>query len=149
MLKFNAFLCLSVFLFSCNQPLSNKSIDKETEIAAIHSVMELQASAWNNAHIEGYMRGYWESDSLVFTGGKSKTTGWRQAVERYKKSYPTSNEMGALDFSDLETTLMSVSTAYTTGAWQVRTDSNIANGRFTLVWRKIKDNWRIVADHSS
>lgn len=151
MSKFNAFLFFSFILFSCAQPQpeSETLIDKQKEVMAIHEVMNQQAVAWNNADVEGYMQGYWNSDSLIFTGGKSKTTGWRQAVDRYKKSYPGKSAMGELTFSDLETELTSLQSAYTTGAWEVKTDSNMANGRFTLVWRKVKNNWRIVADHSS
>jgi ketosteroid isomerase-like protein len=152
MSKFKSYLLFSIILVSCTQPsktVPTAPINLQKEISAIHEVMNQQAIAWNNADIEGYMQGYWNSDSLIFTGGKSKTTGWRQAIDRYKKSYPDKAAMGALTFSDLATEVTSAQSAYTTGAWKVETDANVADGRFTLVWRKKQNKWRIVADHSS
>ena len=35
----------------------------------IRSVLDSQSTAWNSGDIDGYMNGYWQSDSLVFTSG--------------------------------------------------------------------------------
>lgn len=146
-LKFKLLIFSFTILFSC----SNKEtqINANIEIESIHEVMHRQASAWNNGDIEGYMQGYWNSDSLIFTGGKTKTMGWRQSTERYKKSYPNKVAMGKLSFSQLETSMISDLSAFTTGVWVVKTDSTLAEGRFTLIWKKMHNQWLIIADHTS
>jgi len=146
-LKFKVIILSFTILFSCSN--EGTHINPSIEIESIHQVMNLQANAWNNGDIEGYMQGYWNSDSLIFTGGKTKTTGWLQATKRYKKSYPSKAAMGVLAFSQLETSLISDLTAFTTGAWVVKTDSTLSEGRFTLVWKKMHNQWLIIADHSS
>ena len=133
------------FLFSCSQVQP----DAEAEVQDIEKVMTEQVSAWNEGDIDAYMKGYWQNDSLLFTGGKSITSGWRQATERYRKSYPTQSDMGQLSFEGIQTALTSAQTAVTTGQWLLEKDSNNVSGRFTLVWKKIQNDWRIIVDHSS
>lgn len=146
-LKFKV-LTIALFVFySCSEKLSDQKNSKQ--IDAIHSVMQAQAQAWNNGDLDGYMQGYWKSDSLVFTGGKNRTKGWHQSLDRYKKSYPTKISMGMLTFSELETNLISDISAFTTGVWVLDKDSNSVNGRFTLVWKRIHNQWLIIADHTS
>ncbi|MDP4965042.1 MAG: DUF3225 domain-containing protein [Salibacteraceae bacterium] len=146
-LKFKVLFFSTIIVFSCSQHKSQQI--QSAEIEAIHVVMNRQASAWNNGDIEGYMQGYWNSDSLIFTGGKTKTMGWHQAIRRYRTSYPDKAAMGKLTFSQLETTLTSDLSAYTTGVWILNGDSNAVEGRFTLVWKKMHNQWLIIADHTS
>lgn len=146
-LRFKVLFFSALIVFSCSRHKFQQS--QTEEIEAIHVVMNHQAEAWNNGDIEGYMQGYWNSDSLIFTGGKTKTKGWHQAISRYRTSYPDKATMGKLTFSQLETTLISDLSAYTTGVWIVKTDSNAVEGRFTLVWKKMHNQWLIIADHTS
>src|SRR5713101_9631898 len=68
----------------------------------IDSVLAGQASAWNKGDIEGYMQGYWKSDSLLFTSGGNIQRGWKATLEKYRKNYSTKSKMGILKFSGLE-----------------------------------------------
>lgn len=115
----------------------------------IEDVMSGQAIAWNKGNLEGYMTGYWMSDSLVFSGGKSVSRGWQQAFDRYKISYPDAKAMRRLEFNDIETNFSSKSSAYTIGQWTLIRETDTLSGRFTLVWKKVNGAWVIVADHSS
>src|SRR5687767_10367893 len=70
--------------------------------AEITKVMSDQSEAWNRGDIEGFMKGYWRSDKLIFVSGTNVTRGWQPTLDRYKKSYDTREKMGSLKFSDLE-----------------------------------------------
>jgi hypothetical protein len=52
----------------------------------ILSVLNTQTEAWNKGDLDTYMEGYWKSDDLVFTSSGKITNGWKQTLEKYKKS---------------------------------------------------------------
>jgi ketosteroid isomerase-like protein len=85
----------------------------------IESVLVHQAEAWCNGDIEGYMNGYWKSDSLLFTSGGNIQRGWQATLEKYKKSYATNTKMGTLKFSKLEINLLSPESAWVFGHWEL------------------------------
>ncbi|HMM79053.1 MAG TPA: nuclear transport factor 2 family protein [Pyrinomonadaceae bacterium] len=116
---------------------------------AILKVMDDQAAAWNKGDIEGYMRGYWVSEKLTFVSGDTVTRGWQATLDRYKKGYDTREKMGSLTFSDLEMTILSKDAAIVLGSWHLQRAKDAPHGKFTLVFRKFKEGWRITLDHTS
>jgi ketosteroid isomerase-like protein len=118
--------------------------------AEIRKIMDDQAAAWNRADIEGFMAiGYWRSEKLKFVSGDKVTLGWQQTLDNYKKTYGTGALMGKLTFSDLDITILSKDAAYVVGSWSLAREKDNPKGKFTLLWRKFKEGWRIVSDHSS
>lgn len=117
--------------------------------AAIRKVMDDQASAWNRGDLDVFMQGYWRSDKLVFVSGDTVTRGWQQTLDNYKKTYGTKEKMGKLTFSDLEITILSKDSASVLGSWSLKREADNPKGKFTLLWRKFREGWRIVHDHSS
>lgn len=115
----------------------------------IRAVMSEQTTAWNNGDIEGFMRGYWNSPELKFVSGANVTKGWQPTLDRYKKSYDSKAKMGVLTFSDLEVTVLSKDSAVVLGSWKLQRETDNPGGKFTLIFRKFKDGWRIVHDHTS
>ena len=115
----------------------------------IRKVMNDQAAAWNRGDIEGFMEGYWRSEKLVFVSGENVTRGWQPTLDRYKKSYDTREKMGTLRFSDLEITVLSKDAAVVLGSWELTRQADNPKGKFTLIFRKLKEGWRIVMDHTS
>jgi len=118
-------------------------------IAAIRAVLDAQVAAWNRGDIEGFMDGYWRSPETVFVSGDTVTHGWQTVLDRYKKGYSTREKMGTLVFSDLEIKLISKDAAIATGRWQLTRAGDTPHGRFTLIFRKTSQGWRIVHDHTS
>lgn len=116
--------------------------------AAIRAVLDAQVAAWNRGDLEGYMDGYERSPDIVFISGDRVTRGWQTVLDRYKKSYDTREKMGVLTFSDVEITLLSKDTVLVFGRWQLRAKGD-PRGRFTLLFRRTRDGWRIVHDHTS
>jgi ketosteroid isomerase-like protein len=133
-----------LLLLSCMQGYSQKPE------AEIRKIMDDQAAAWNRADIEGFMAiGYWRSEKLKFVSGDKVTLGWQQTLDNYKKTYGTGALMGKLTFSDLDITILSKDAAYVVGGWSLAREKDNPKGKFTLLWRKFKEGWRIVSDHSS
>lgn len=142
MLK-NIFLFL-VILSTANIARSQAAAEKE-----IRAVLAMQDAAWNKGNVEAFMQTYWNSDSLMFIGKNGVIYGWQQTLDNYKKSYPDTAAMGHLRFELVQLKELSSTAYFVVGKWFLtRTIGNL-NGAFTLLLRKIKGKWLIVADHSS
>jgi ketosteroid isomerase-like protein len=57
--------------------------------------------------------------------------------------------MGTLTFSDLEINVLSKDAATVLGSWSLARANDNPHGKFTLIFRKFKDGWKIVHDHTS
>jgi beta-aspartyl-peptidase (threonine type) len=118
--------------------------------AEIKTVLQDQVKAWNRGDLDGFMKGYWQSDDLTFFSGKDRTQGWKATLERYRKKYQAEGkEMGELSFSDLDVRLAGDSTAWVRGRWKLEMKKETVGGLFTLIFEKKADGWRIVHDHTS
>lgn len=115
----------------------------------IQAVLNSQQKAWNDGKLEIYMQGYWNSDSLTFIGKRGVTRGWKNTLENYKKSYPDKAAMGKLKLDILNIKLVARDVAFVVGKWDLTRTAGNVGGHFTLLMRKIKNKWVIVADHSS
>lgn len=131
-------------VFSITGSAQNSKIESD-----IRAVMNDQVAAWNRGDIDGFMLGYWNSPKLTFVSGANVTRGWQPTLDRYKKSYDSRAKMGTLAFSDLEITVLSKDAAVVLGSWSLAREKDNPHGKFTLVFRKFKDGWRIVQDHTS
>lgn len=115
----------------------------------IRNILNNQSIAWNGGDLVRFMQPYWQSDSLMFIGKSGITYGWQQTLESYKKNYPDAAAMGKLDFTFLHIKRLSVLYYSVVGKWHLtRTIGNI-NGYFSLLFKKVKNKWVIVSDHSS
>ncbi|MFC1476922.1 hypothetical protein ACFL6L_00475 [candidate division KSB1 bacterium] len=63
----NILLVFVVFLLFAG--CSRATIDDAGITRAVTEVLEQQSEAWNRGDIEGYMSGYWQSESLSFVSG--------------------------------------------------------------------------------
>jgi len=135
-----------LLLFAASVSAQSKN---ERAAARIRQVMDAQVVAWNAGDIEGFMRGYWNSEKLVFASGDTVTKGWQPTIDRYKKRYDSRAKMGTLTFSDLEIEVLSKDAAKVLGSWSLAREADNPKGKFTLIFRKFKDGWKIVHDHTS
>lgn len=136
---------LFVVLFAAS--ISAQKSD-ERAMAEIRKVLDEQVTAWNRGSIEGFMEGYWRSEKTTFSG-RTLTRGWQTVLENYKKNYNTPEKMGKLAFGELEINVLSKDSAYVFGAWKIEDGKTNPGGRFTLIFRRFKEGWRIVHDHTS
>lgn len=134
-------LFLMMLLLSCFSFAQDKK--------AIINLLEKQRLAWNRGDLDGYMQGYWQSDSLLFVGKTGPKYGWKTTLENYKKSYPTDDDMGMLTFNVLQVNVIDLKNAFVLGGWHLKREDDEPQGFFTLWLRRIKGEWKIVSDHSS
>ncbi|MFG0266397.1 MAG: isoaspartyl peptidase/L-asparaginase [Rhodopirellula sp. JB055] len=116
--------------------------------AEITALIQQQASDWNAGDIDAFMDVYWKSDQLTFSSAGEVTRGFDATWQRYKKRYPTSKEMGKLTFTELEFLPLSGAAMQVLGVWKLERDEPMG-GRFTLVFQRFPEGWRIVHDHTS
>ena len=127
------------------------SFAADDQKSAIEQVLHAQQDAWNRHDLEAFMSGYWNSSALTFFSGAKQTSGWQATLERYKATYASpGHEMGKLDFSDLRIEALGPKAAFVRGAWHLTMpDGKAPHGRFTLIFRKFPEGWKIVHDHTS
>lgn len=138
------FYLLTVMMLALGSAAIAQTKD-ETEVQAL---MAVQEAKWNEGDLRGFMEYYWKSDSLKFIGSKGITYGWQKTLENYIKGYPDKEAMGILTFKVIECSQLSDKAVYVIGKWDLK-KQKVAGGHFTLLWKKIKGKWVIVADHTS
>ena len=116
--------------------------------AGIRLVMKAQETAWNNHDLEGFMQGYWKSDSLKFYGSNGLTKGWQNTLDNYKKGYPTKAESGTLKFVINDVSKIEGDNYWVMGEYHLKREIGDANGVFIIIFKKIHGEWKIVADMS-
>jgi ketosteroid isomerase-like protein len=109
----------------------------------------MQQDAWNDGEIDRFMKGYARSKDTVFVSGDTVTRGWETVRDRYRQKYSDRTKMGVLTFSDLEIVLLSPDSAVALGSWKLQRETDESHGRFTLIFRRLPEGWRIVHDHTS
>lgn len=135
-------LCLLTFTIGFSQ--SSEKKDKE----AIKSVMALQEKSWSKNDLEGFMQGYWKSDSLKFFGSGGLTKGWKQTLANYKKGYPSKEHSGTLNFTIKDISKIDEGSYWVMGEYHLKRNVGDANGVFLIIFKKIDGEWKIVADMS-
>ena len=118
-------------------------------VAEIQSVLRAQQDAWNRGDIEAFMNGYARSTSTVFISEDEVTRGWETVRDRYRVKYSDRAKMGTLSFSDIEVTMLSPDSAVVLGRWRLKRANDEPHGRFTLIFKRLPEGWRIVHDHTS
>ena len=131
----------ALLLFSCSAFAQDKK--------AVVKVLADQQQAWNRGDIDSYMKGYWKSDSLVFVGKDAPVYGWQKTIDRYKRGYPNKAAMGELTFDIIQVKILDSNNAFVLGGWRLKREKDKPGGYFTLWFRKINGEWKIVCDHTS
>ena len=129
--------------------VTNLSFAQGKDEMYIRNTLNEQVAAWNDGNINRYMQTYWQSDSLIFIGKSGVTYGWQQTLANYEKTYPDTASMGILDIGIIEIKRLSVLYFHVTGKWKLTRFKGNLEGHFTLLFKRIKNKWLIVSDHSS
>lgn len=116
--------------------------------ATIKAILTEQEKAWSNNDLEGFMEGYWESDSLTYYSGGKITQGWRTTLDNYKKGYSSKKETGTLNFQIDAMTKINSDAYYVMGQYFLTRDAGDKNGTFMIIFKRIAGQWKIIADSS-
>jgi hypothetical protein len=133
-----AFLLSSTSLFA-----------QKTDEDRILLILSQQVDEWNRGSLEGYMKGYWQHDSLKFIGKNGLTYGYNRTLANYKKSYPDKEAMGTLMSTIHHLIRTGPDAFFVIGQWALERKAGELTGYYTLLLERINGEWVIVADHSS
>src|SRR5439155_26951367 len=115
----------------------------------IRAILDAQVAAWNRGDIDAFMQGYARSPKTTFVSGQEVTRGWQTVRDRYARKYDRREKMGTLTFSDVEITPLGHDAALVLGSWRLQRKEDQPHGKFTLLFRRLPEGWRIVLDHTS
>jgi uncharacterized protein (TIGR02246 family) len=121
----------------------------ERDRATITAVLEAQQTAWNRGDVDAFLKGYWRSPELTFSGNNGTARGWDALRARYKKTYINREAMGELQFSELEFRFLGPDAALVLGHSHLTRTQGDIGGVFSLVWQRFPESWRIIHDHTS
>lgn len=138
---------ISLILLVCIS--QNKAGAQSADEAAILKIMDEQTQNWNKGDLNRFVTGYWNNDSLMFIGSNGVVYGYANTLTRYKKTYSDTSKMGKLRVEILHVTRLSPEYYFMVGKWFLTRSIGNVNGSFSLLFRKVKGQWKIVADHSS
>lgn len=120
------------------------------EKAAIQTVLDSQLANWNRGSIPGFMEGYWKSDSMYFITSRGFRAGHRATLESYQRSYPDKAAMGTLQFHIHRMVALDDAgkLAMVHGDWEIGGSQKANKGPFSLIFKRLPEGWRIIADHT-
>jgi beta-aspartyl-peptidase (threonine type) len=145
------FLSILVLVTCAVELQSQTKVPADAATSAVEHVLRAQQDAWNRHDLDAFMDGYWKSPDLTFFSGAKESKGWQATIERYRATYQSAGkEMGKLEFSELKIEPLGPESAFVRGVWQLTmSDGKTPHGRFTLVFRKVPEGWKIIHDHTS
>lgn len=117
--------------------------------ADIRGVLMKQQELWNSGDSKGFSAYYTEDTKFVST---QVQRGRKQVEERYARKYPNRDAMGKLTFDELEITKLGKDYASVIGRWKLdRSEAAGGNvgGYYTLLFKRTKQGWKIILDHTS
>ena len=117
----------------------------EADKKAINKVLKKQRIAWSDNNLEKFMEGHWKSDALKFYDSNGVISGWENILERYQKAYPTENHTGKLSYKVNDISEISEGAYYVLGEYHIKRDIGNAYGNFTIIMKKINNEWKIIA----
>ena len=126
-----------------------KSQAQKQDEVELRNLLLRQTETWNRGDINGFMQTYWQNDSLMFIGKDGVTWGWKNTLERYKKGYPDKETMGKLSFDILQIKELAAEYFFVVGKWMLKRNAGELSGHYSLLMKRIKGEWKIIADHSS
>ena len=125
-------------------------LNAQTDRAEILATLDRQVAYWNEGKIDSFMIGYLPTDSLMFIGKSGLDYGYLNTLENYQKHYPDKASMGTLLFAIQNLKPLGSKYYFVVGKWSLkRPEKGDLTGYFSLLWKKIKGKWKIIADHSS
>ncbi len=145
-MKITLLLAVAIFAASATAQSEKKKVKIESSVRA---VLTDQVAAWNRGDIENFMEGYWRSEEMRFVSGNNVSKGWQAAYDRYKKNYDSREKMGTLSFSELEINVLGKKSVLVKGRFTLARENDKPTGLFTLIFRKIDGDWKIIHDHTS
>jgi uncharacterized protein (TIGR02246 family) len=146
MYKITLFLMMLTLGLSRGQ--AQEVLSNQDSIAIVSRLFEQQV-AWNDGDIDRFMATYWPDMQLTFVSGGGVESGWKAVKDNYYRRYPDRSAMGKLTFKVLQLRKSDAQSALLIGTYHLSRDIGDLQGVFTLIWRKLKNKWVIIHDHTT
>lgn len=123
-----------------------------TPQAAVEAAMADSAAGWYAGDLPRFMAIYSDAPDTSFVTKTGVLRGKAGMAERYRIKYDFANaaKRGVLGFATLDFRLLGPAHALYIGRYTLTAaDGSVQSGMTSLVFRKERAGWRIIADHSS
>ena len=142
------FLSLFFFGYTASAQTEFDIIKRRTQ--SIQQLIQTQVDCWNQGDLEGYMNGYWKSDSLQFVTENGITFGYDNVLKNYQNTWGVKQDFGMLIFKDLRIkALDDLKLLFqVTGKWFVISETEENGGHFSLIVRFENRVPQIIIDHT-
>lgn len=131
--------------------VSPNAPDEQSSAREVYLLIVRQVAAWNSQDIEGFMAAYWRSPKLVYLDDGEQIFGWDQLYANYLNGFSDRSLMGYLEAQRVKVQMLESDMAYVLLWWDMlmgRPRSKVV-GTSTLVVRRLGDEWKIVASHTT
>jgi uncharacterized protein (TIGR02246 family) len=145
----NVLLCAALVSACASSGQSGGDVSGSNVPNHLVQLMHESAAAWNRADLDGFLSTY--ARDAVFMGNPP-TVGMDAIRERYQRTYfRDGRPRDQLAFDELQTTMLGPNHALMTGRCILTnpTDNKQSFCRFTLIWERRADGWKMIHDHSS
>ena len=118
----------------------------------IQTLLKNSEAAWNRGDLAAFASDYEDAPTTTFVGREVTRGGVAAILARYQRGYPTAETRGTLTFSEIEVRPLGQDYALVLGRFSLKrtqAGGGDAAGRFTLVFRRTAQGWKIIHDHSS
>lgn len=139
-------LILFVILFVASVGAFAQTMNKDEK--AIRATLEKTADGWNKGDLNQYLSAYTKEATEMLSTGPA---GGVEAIEKTMKEgfWKNGKPLQVLRYESLVVRRIGKKGAFVTGKYVLsgagRPDRS---GWFTTVWKKTKDGWRMIHDHS-
>jgi ketosteroid isomerase-like protein len=129
-------------------PLWVGATRSEVDSAAIVRTLMASADDWNRGDLDRFVAPYAVESTFMTPAGP---VGRTAMIERYREKYfADGRPEQALRFDDVEVRMLGSDHALMTGRYLLAGGGlPDRSGRFTLIWVRQADGWRILHDHTS
>lgn len=129
----------------------NAPDNEQSSAQKVYLLIMGQVAAWNSQDIEGFMAAYWRSPKLVYLDDGQQVFGWDQLYASYVNGFSDRSLMGYLEAQRVKVQMLEPDMAYVLLWWDMlmgRPRTKVV-GTSTLVVRRLGDEWKIVASHTT
>ncbi len=123
--------------------------DKGSDKSDILNCTSQMEKYWNQGDLENYMDFYWKSDSVTMQSSTARYYGWDNLNTMFAAMFNDENRRGELTFSEIEIPSCSEDNAVVIGKFHLDyPNGQIREGYFTVLFKKIETQWKIIHDQS-
>lgn len=129
------------------------AVAAEPARTAVQSVLDASAAAWSAGELDRFMECYERGPGTTYVGSGKVVHGYEAIRSMYAGRFGSGDRaaMGLLTLEIVDFRQLGPDHAYVIGRFRIERDAahgGPASGPTTLVFKRTRAGWRIIADHS-